>query len=814
MTGSDSPTQGPALAGVRVLEWSGGLAGALTGMVLSDNGAEVVKVEPPDGDSLRRVPAYAMWHRGKQGVIADLATADGRDRVRDLALGADVMIQDWRPGVAERRGLAYDRLAAENPRLVVCTITGFGPRGPWAHLKGYEAVVAAKSGVFFTQPSSLAVSERPRFSPIPAGSFGAAMGALQGIFAALYVRGDAGRGQHVETSLLQGLTAYDLYPWLEPLVPADRLHRDVPAGAGPTIYPAISMLVAFTKDGRCIQFGNFLPHQLAAFLRATRLTDWYRENADQPPELILTAARRRIHERTWDEWREAFEAEPDIAGEPYRTAEEATRHPQMLHNGDVVDVADPRSGRMRQIGPLVTLHGTPATIGRPAPAPGEHDATAFFPRHDGPAPTQRPAGPPLAGVTVVELAWFYAAPFGLALLADLGARVIKVESLTGDPHRSQSGVKEFAGVKGLQGKESIAVDTRTPEGREILHRLLRRADLVMRNFRQEAAVRMGIDADALRAVNPDLFSLYAAAYGSSGPSVLRPAYAPTIGVGAGHQAMHLGWAHAYEDVEPLGAEEAVRRGRKTADRQAHPLVNADAGAALGVGTAMLLGLLARQRTGTGQSAQTTMLCTNAYLTSQDYLTFEGKSPQPLPDDDAHGLGALYRLYPARSGWVFLAVTDDDEWSALCAGVMAATGGSTDLAGDMRFTTAEGRADHDGELVAALTSAFQGRDAPEWESLLTARDVACVEVNQQPFSEFTIAHPAMVENGFVGETVHPWFGRHRRHGPLVSMSDSPASLGPGCLIGQHTRQILGELGYSAEEIDDLRSRGVVTWPGDD
>jgi crotonobetainyl-CoA:carnitine CoA-transferase CaiB-like acyl-CoA transferase len=529
---------------------------------------------------------------------------------------------------------------------------------------------------------------------------------------------------------------------------------------------------------------------------------------------VLTTARLRIHECTWQEWEKAFEAEPDIAVEPYRTAEEATRHPQMLHNGDVVDVADPTVGPMRQIGPLVTLHGTPATIGRPAPAPGEHDSTAFFPRYNGSTPAAIPGGPPLAGVTVVELAWFYAAPFGLALLADLGARVIKVENLTGDPHRSQTGVKEFAGVKGLQGKESLAVDTGSPEGMEILHRLLRRADLVMRNFRQEAAVRMGIDASALLSVNPDLFYLYAAAYGSSGPSARRPAYAPTIGAGAGHQAWHLGRAHAFEDVEPLRADEAVRLGGDTFDRQSHILVNADAGAALGVGTAMLLGLLARQRTGTGQSAQTTMLCTNAYLTSEDYLTFEGKPPHVLPDSDANGLGALYRLYPARSGWVFLAVTDDDEWSALCAGIAEGSDGVTDLAGDERFLTAEERAGHDGELADALTVAFARREASSWESLLTARDLACVEVNEQPFSRFTIEHPAMVENGFVGETVHPWFGRHRRHGPLVSMSESPASLGAGCLIGQHTRQILDELGYSAEEVDDLRARGVVTWPADD
>jgi len=456
-----------ALDGLCVVDLSGSLAGALTSMVLGDNGADVITVEPLGGDGLRAFPAYAMWHRGHRSVIADVTTASGRERVIDLTDGADVVVQDWRPHVARRLGLDHDRLAESNPRVVTCVITGFGSAGPWSAIKGYEGVVSAKAGAF-------TVDGRPRFSPVPAGSFGAANGALQGVLAALYQREDTARGQRVEASLLQGLTAFDLYDWLAKLVPPSLMVRKGPAGVGATVYPAISGLVAFTKDGRCVQFGNFLPHQLDAFLRATGLQEWYRDGVERSTEEVLSVARRRIHERTWDEWNEAFARESDIAGEPHRTTEEATRHPQLVHNGDVVEIDDQKLGRTRQLGALVRLARTPAR---------------------------------LAGVTILELAWFYAAPFGTALLADLGARVIKVENLEGVPHRSQTGVEEFAGVKALQGKESIALDTSRPEGMEVLRRLVRRSDAVMRNFRQQAAVRMKIDYDALVGEKEDLVYL-------------------------------------------------------------------------------------------------------------------------------------------------------------------------------------------------------------------------------------------------------------------------------------------------------------------
>src|SRR6266508_1300816 len=202
-----------ALEGLRALDFSWGLSGALTTMVLCDNGAEVIKVEPPGGDPQRAMPAFLMWHRGKQSAVLDLKTPAGGERARRLAGEADVLVQSWRPGVAERLGLGYEALADANPGLIYCAITGFGPRGPFAHLKGYEGIVTAKAGIM-AGFAGLAGREGPCYAAVPAASFGAFNAATQGILAALYVRGRTGRGQKVETSLVQGLTGYDLYHWL------------------------------------------------------------------------------------------------------------------------------------------------------------------------------------------------------------------------------------------------------------------------------------------------------------------------------------------------------------------------------------------------------------------------------------------------------------------------------------------------------------------------------------------------------------------------------------------------------------------------
>ena len=132
--------------GITVLDFTSGRAGGVATMVMSDFGAEVIKVEPPGGEKFRNSPGSIQWNRGKKSVVLDLKTQDGRDNARELAQLSDVVVESFRPGVTRRLGIDYDTLKTDHPGLVYATLTSFGPQGPYANYKGYDGVVAAKSG--------------------------------------------------------------------------------------------------------------------------------------------------------------------------------------------------------------------------------------------------------------------------------------------------------------------------------------------------------------------------------------------------------------------------------------------------------------------------------------------------------------------------------------------------------------------------------------------------------------------------------------------------------------------------------------------
>ena len=199
--------------GITILDFTWGMPGSLATMVLSDFGAEVIKVEPPGGDPFRDSPGAIQWNRGKKSIVLDLKSADGRENVQRLARQADVVIEGFRPGVTQRLGIDYETLSAGRPDLVYCSLTGFGTRGPYAHYKGYEGVVAAKSGRMMTFVKQNR-RDGPNYAAVPNASYSAAVALLRGVIAALYVRDRTGLGQKVETSLLQAMTPYDLRDWV------------------------------------------------------------------------------------------------------------------------------------------------------------------------------------------------------------------------------------------------------------------------------------------------------------------------------------------------------------------------------------------------------------------------------------------------------------------------------------------------------------------------------------------------------------------------------------------------------------------------
>ncbi len=205
-----------ALAGLKVLDCTHVIAGAYCSMVLADLGADVVKIEPPAGESTRGMRgagggfrAFDYVNRNKRTIALDLSTARGADVVRKLALTADVFVENYRPGSMERMGLGYDRLSAINPRLVYCSVSGFGLDGPYRERGGFDLVTQAMSGIMSFVGE--AGSDKPCSTAVPISDLNAGVFGAVGVLAALQSRHATGKGQHVETSLLESALAYTIW---------------------------------------------------------------------------------------------------------------------------------------------------------------------------------------------------------------------------------------------------------------------------------------------------------------------------------------------------------------------------------------------------------------------------------------------------------------------------------------------------------------------------------------------------------------------------------------------------------------------------
>ena len=428
--------------GLTVLDFSLGMPGALCTLVMADYGAEVIKVEPPGGDPFRFQPAWISWNRGKKGIVLDLGTEEGREKAIRLAGGADVLVESFRPGDMADWGLAYDDLSRLYPRLVYCSITGFGQNGPLRRVKGYEGVVAAKAGRMLNmqgQPNR----EGPVYSAVQTGSWHASQAAVRGIIGALRVRDQCGRGQWVQTSIVQALASpHDNNVGDGGLVNLQLRRRDperFPGRPGGRGLSSIGYVPVRTKDGTWLQHANQrVPHirgHLSAIGLGHLLED---ERFERVPsvspenrEILRREILKRQMEKTADEWMEIYIQDGNIAAEPYRDSIQAMDHPAVASNSSVVTIHDPRVGPMRTLAPLVDFKDTPGEPSGPAPDVGQHNSEVLGrlsqksqAAGDGVDGAQGAGAPahPLSGVTILDLATIQAGPYGASLLADLGAQ--------------------------------------------------------------------------------------------------------------------------------------------------------------------------------------------------------------------------------------------------------------------------------------------------------------------------------------------------------------------------------------------------------
>lgn len=811
VTNAETTASLSALADLHVVDFSAGPAAGLASTVLADFGATVTKVEPTHGDRFRSMASSPFWLRGKHSATIDLNTAAGRSRAHQLAAGADIVLVSGSPDRLARWQLDADSLRPLNPALIHCAVTGWGMRGPYAELPGYEGLVAAKAGRMANFDVQLD-GTRPVYSAVQVATHVCSQAAVQGICAAVFQRHRTGQGASVETSLLQALMPFDLVDLLSNHL-AERDNTTFTPLRRMNPMPTLNYHPLRTSDGTWIQCGNLLEHLFLSFLDATDLLGelliderFQAGPAEWSPDAIEHARDRmleRMQQKTAAEWMAIFADNGNVAAEPIVTTADALEHPDLVVGNGLVQLHDDRVGTTTQLGPIAELSHTPAVITAGAPSAGEHtDRVLQKLAPASPAPpmeqTASDASPdaPLAGLTILDLSTIIAAPLGVSMLADLGARVIKIEPLGGDPFRGLLTEGRMA-VKTNVGKESICVDLKTAEGQRVVHELVAHADVLVHNFRGAVPAKLGIDHEQVSAINPRLISTVVNGYGPHGPGATRPATHPVMGACTGGVAMQAGSVldRQCDSLEDL--REASRQ--IMAANESNPDPNTSVVAA----SAILIALLAREHTGRGQVVRVNMQVANGWANYDDFLHYDGKPPRAEVDDEHCGIDPLYRLYPCEAGWVFLAAVTDDEFRRLCAAL-----DRQDLAGESRFATRPERVRNASDLAAELGAVFATQPAPVWEAQLGALGVGCVQADGSAFHEFLASDEHIETNAWLPMVTHQRFGRHPRWGPVVTVNGVRSDYRSAPLAGEHTDELLHELGYDDTSIEQLRASRVV------
>ena len=766
------------LNGIRVVDCSRGTAGTRLTQLFADYGADVAWVEPPGGDPYRRALAvdYAVFNRGKRSVELDLQTADGAQRLRRLATSADVMVQTWRPGVAERLGLGYEQVHAVAPGLVYCSLTGFGLDGPWRDVPGHEALVHALVG---TTGEQVGMRDAPIFEALPFASIGASLLGATGVLAALYRRSIDGAGRHVDTSLLDGALSYLMMLWG---------HSD--RGAAPHLPGGVRLIArsfhcaddeyvgvhtgavgAFGRLMKVLGLDDRIPASESGMDIGVPLTpEQVTIVNDEIPPIFET--------RTRDEWVAAL-LEADICAVEHLHPGEVFDGPQPRHNHMVVEVTDPVLGALEQVAPAIRFAGDPVAIPAPAPEVGADTAAVLGDWTDRRSATAgTPAdGPVLDGVRVLDLGAYYAGPYSSRLLADLGAEVIKVEPLAGDQLRGLTLVFRNASAN----KRSIAANLKDEGFRAARTGLIEWADIVHHNMRPGAAERLGVGYEQVREINDRAVYLYAPGWGSSGPNRHRQSFAPKMSgyVGAGFEV-------AGQYNPPL-----------------YPAGNEDPGNGLVGAVGAMIALLERQRTGRGQYVENSQL--NAAMTHMAHIVRR-------PDGEVLGAGrldplefgfsALERLYATADGWICLVVASPKELAALHEVI------GEPLA-DARFATRESCVEHDSDLAAVLDEQLGQRTTEEWINALQSAGVPVAVPKVTHNSVAFLNDEENVRSGRVAHTPHDRDGIVREIDQLVRISDAARPIhriAPD--LGADTDDVLSSLGFDQAQIDMLRERRVI------
>ena len=777
---TETATDAGALAGWRVLEFAESLAASFCAKVLSDLGADVVELEPPGGHASRlrqpRRPGAAddepgglflYTNTGKASVALDF-DGDDRDRLRELAAAADVIVTDGDPGRLQLLGEL-----AEATTLVA--ITPFGTTGPYAQYRSHHLIAFHSGGEGSILPSGKLFEQFPDRPPVQIGGdvaeYDAGWNAAVAVLAACYDRLRTGRGQRIDVSLQESQLTLNR-------TRLSRFNNDgVPLRRGKSPYGFQGIMAC--RDGWVELMGMMPGHwdSLAASPEAGELADPRFATAEARAEDMQAAEAAFLR---WVGERGKADVVRILAGVgapvgAYARPPDLLASEQLAHRGFFREIDDGRGGRLRVPGPPYRLSATPARI-RSAPALGT--ASGF--REDVPEKAALAPGRGLEGVRVLDFTWAAAGPYATCLLSLLGAEVIKVESERRLDFARRGFLADYGGVDLSPnfneinlGKRSFRVDLSRPEGRELVRRLASEwADVVVDNFRPGVMARFGLDPATLLERRPDQVVVSSSANGQSGPEALAAGLATIFGATGG-----LCEQTGYADGPPCEV------GESTDYRSANALA-----------VATLAALLHRARTGEGQHIDVASREVVAASSPDALLAHQLGADWEIRVGNAHRELAPHGVYPAAGvdDWVAVAVGDAAEWAALC-GVL----GRPEWID--RYASAESRRGCD-EIEQALSSwTAQHSSRKAFETLQAAGVPAMAVMTNQALA----GDPHLAARGVFVEIEHPAMGRTRvmRAPWLFSELDCRPRHGP--LLGQDNPYVLETLlGLSPEECAEL------------
>jgi crotonobetainyl-CoA:carnitine CoA-transferase CaiB-like acyl-CoA transferase len=795
-------SSGP-LSGLRVLDLTGRMGG-YCGLLLANLGADVILIEPPGGDSMRREGpfkndhsdreqslSFAAYHANKRGVVLDLENDEDRATFRELVRHADVVIEDQPAGRLDRLGLGYQALQSLNPALVMTSITGFGQSGPYRDFKAPNIVAFAMGGLMNLCGHP---GRAPLMGPCDVAYHLGSVHAAFGTLIALFNRRASGRGDYVDVSLQDVLVAD---PFLR-LIMRYSVTGEVPERTG----HSQSTTVAETyqcKDGYARIFVNQADHW-------NRFVEWL----GRPPELLdpkFENAQNRFPLReTIDRLVEArtlnYEAKKffdefqslRLAAAPINSPSAFLADEQTQHRNFVTTVEHSALGRHRFPGDPYRFSESPWRVERGAPLLSENQEqirqqlgrpSSWLSESVSAAPSV-PSRKPFEGIHVISFPTGIVGPALAGLLAQHGAQVISIEA--GRSARSPQHGQKFQTASDLESnrdRRRIVIDMKHLDGVALAKKLIAKSDVVIENFSARVIASWGLDYPRMKEIRPDIIMASLQAFGQTGPRRDYVSFGPIL-------MSYSGMAHLWRDPE-------IERPGAGCQTAFPDYVAPSYGA-----VAILAALHYRARTGKGQYIDISQAETAASMIGPAYLEYLITGSEPQPQGNFSALAAPHGCYRCKGDdrWCVIAVQTQEEWIRFCQ-----VAGHREWLTDHRFSELSARIKYRQELDYWIEK-WTTKHTPHQVMVMLQREGIAAAVVQT--AEDLYRDPHLRERGFAREVYHPLVGWVTRAGSSVRLTEHGFTPhGFTHTAGEDNEAVLRDfLGMSSAEISDLVDRKVL------